>query len=509
MVTSISQTPIAQPTTTKTPDKTTKTSIFYVNDIHSNLTNIEKLKSASDQFDSFTPSDKPDKLKFSAGDISVGRDENFSKLGVTFQNLTGIMASAGGNHEFDLKKEDLAEVLKDTKYKLLGLNVSIPLDTETNKELSKDITKSYIQEQNGTKYGVIGLLPFNFAFHLSDPQEYKDFGILSVEETIPLLQKEVDKIKEQGVNKIILLSHEGYSADVQLAKSVEGIDVILGGHTHDLIKGIEEGKNLFYSKKTGEPTIITQAGRNGDYFGVLNLEFNDKGVITKAQNNVSKAENFPKSLVMRYFTDKILGKSEVIGTIKSAPKHVHTLITENPGVNFLADAEKSELGVDLAMINAGNIRACLEEGPLTDRDLQIITPFDNKLWIVKLTEKELVDSLKVSAKSLTSVDNTPGILQFSGLKYTMSKSGEVKEATFVDKDGKETPINVINPNPFKTYRVAVDDFIAKGGNGYLSGNLDSVEIKFDFDKNKLIMEHLKKLNAPIEISSEKRIKFVD
>lgn len=510
MVNSITQTAPNTVSGKNPSSKTTKTSIFYVNDVHSNLKNIEKLKSASDEFDAFVPSENTDKLKFSAGDIGVGRDATFSKLGVAFQNLTGIMASAGGNHEFDLKKEELTEVLKDAKYKFLGMNVGIPQNTQANRDLRKQITNSYIQEQNGTKYGVIGLMPHNFAFHLSDPQEYSDFDIYSIERTIPALQKEIDKMKEQGVNKIIVLSHEGYTADVKLAQSVEGIDVVLGGHTHDLIKGLEEGKNLFYSKKTGEPTIITQAGKNGDYFGVLNLEFNENGVITKAQNNVSKTEAFPRNSIMKFFTDKILGKPEVVGTVKSSPKHVHTLTTENPGVNFLADIEKKELGVDIAMINAGNIRACLEEGPLTDRDLQIITPFDNKIWILKLSEKELVDALKVSGKSLTSVDNTPGILQFSGIKYSLSnKTGEVKEASIVDKDGKEIPIDVNNPNPFKTYRVAVDDFIAKGGNNYLSGNLDNVEKKYDFDKNKLIADYLKKNPAPIVISDEKRIKFVD
>lgn len=509
MVSSVSQTPTTPSTTAKAAPKTTRTSIFYVNDVHSNLNNIAKLKSAADAFDAFTPSEKTDKLKFSSGDIGVGRDKKFSKVGVVFQNSAGIMASAGGNHEFDLKKEELVEVLKDAKYKFLGLNVDVPQDSEVNKELRKDIIKSYIQEQNGEKYGVVGLMPFDFAFHLSDPDEYKDFAIPTIEKSIPSIQKEVDELKKQGVNKIVMLSHAGYAADVHLAKSVEGIDVILGGHTHDLLKGIEEGKNLFYSKKTGEPTIITQAGMNGDHFGVLNLEFNDKGVITKAQNNINNSIDYPRNAIMKFFTDKILGKPEVVGMIKSSPKHVHDLISENPGVNFLADAERTELGVDIAIINAGNVRASVEEGPITNRDLQIITPFDNKTWIVKMTEKELVDAIIVGAKSLAKDDNTPGILQFSGVKYTMSKSGEVKAASFVDLNGKETPIDVNNPNTFKTYRVAVDDFIAKGGNKYMMAKPEAIEQKFDFDKNKLIIDYLKKHPEPIEVPTEKRITIVD
>ena len=163
MLNTVSQATAAPQTGVKTTQKTTKTSIFYVNDVHSNLNNIAKLKSASDSFDAFTPSDKTDKLKFSAGDIGVGRDANFSKVGVMFQNSIGIMASAGGNHEFDLKKHELVDVLKDSKYKVLGLNVEMPQDSETNKELRKDIIKSYVQEQDGTKYGVIGLMPFDFS----------------------------------------------------------------------------------------------------------------------------------------------------------------------------------------------------------------------------------------------------------------------------------------------------------------------------------------------------------
>lgn len=489
--------------------KTTKASIFYVNDVHSNLINLEKLKSASDAFDSFTPSEQTDKLKFSAGDICVGRDENLNKLGIAFENATNIMASAAGNHEFDLYKKDLVNALKDNNYKLLGLNVKIPETSEENKEIRKEITSSYVQEINGTKYGVIGIMPFDFMFHLSDSEAYRDFEILPIEKTIPLIQKEADKLKEQGINKIILLSHAGLGADREIAQAVEGIDVIIGGHTHDLVKGVQEGKNLFYSKKTGTPTIITQAGRNGDYFGVLNLEFDENGVITTVQNNVTKTAPFEKSLIMKYLVDKILGKPRVVGAINSAPKHEHTLIAENPSADFVLDAEKSELGVDLVLINSGNFRSSFEPGNLTDRDLKTLTPFDNKVWIIKLTEKEIIDALKTGAKSLAAEDYMPGIIQCSGLKYTMSKSGELKNVTYIDKDGTEKQIDINNPNPSKIYTVATDDYVAKGGNGYLSNKEDAVIQKFPFDKNKLVEDYLRKVNAPVDIKSDNRIQIVD
>ena len=83
------------------------------------------------------------------------------------------------------------------------------------------------------------------------------------EQTIKELQEEVAKLQQQGVNKIILLSHEGNTVEKEIAQRVTGIDVILGGHSHDLIEGVTPGENLFYSP-SGEPVVITQAGRDGN-----------------------------------------------------------------------------------------------------------------------------------------------------------------------------------------------------------------------------------------------------
>lgn len=497
MVTSVSQTP-----------QTTKTSIFYVNDVHGQALNLERLKNASTEFDNTTG--VGDKLKLSAGDFCLGMGIPLNKLAIFAQNALGIAATAGGNHEFDMDKKDLVNVLKNSNYKILGLNVVIPEDTAENKTIHDKVTKSYIQEQNGTKYGVIGLFPYDFAFHVTKPEEYSDFKILSMEETIPLVQKEIDNLKDQGVNKIILLSHTGYVEDVKMAKSVEGIDVILGGHSHDLIKGIEEGKNLFYSTKTGNPTIITQAGKDGRYFGVLNLEFNDDGVITKAQNNVSRTDNYPRNAVMEYFANKFLGEPVVVGKIASVPKYSFSLLNENPNADFVTDAIRDSLNVDIGLINPANLRASFEKGDLTDRYLSNLTPFKNDMCIFDVTEKELVDAIKIGGKSMNEPDGVPGLIQLSGVKYVVTKTGEVKSVTFVDKNGEEREIDINNPNPFKTYSVGADFYVAKGGNGYMTTNKwDVAKEKFNFDKDKLVIDYIKKLNTPVDIKTDGRIQIVD
>ena len=102
------------------------------------------------------------------------------------------------------------------------------------------------------------------------------------------IDKEAKRLKEEeGLKHIIVLSHGGNQLDKQLAKDSQDIDIIFGAHTHNLIKGITEGENLFYSK-TGEPVIITQAGKDGENLGILNVSFDQDGVIKKAQNNIIK-----------------------------------------------------------------------------------------------------------------------------------------------------------------------------------------------------------------------------
>lgn len=487
--------------------KTSKASIFYINDIHGQISNMERLKSASDSFDKSTADDKTTKLKFSSGDILLGESIQLNKLAVQFQNAIGINASAIGNHECDVTSKDFVDLTKDAKYKMLGLNIKMAPESPLNSVISK----SYIEEKDGEKYGVIGLMPYDLFNRIKHKSKEKEFQINDISTTTKELQQEIDKFKAQGINKIIVLSHTGYKNDIQIAKETSGIDIILGGHSHDLINGIEKDKNLITSK-SGEPVIITQGGRDGNYFGILNVEFNQDGVITKAQNNTTPSMNFRKNLPMKILTDLFLGKSPTVGTIAKEHQVSQKVLTEeNPNANFIADAIKSELGTDIVIVNSANLRGNFEKGPITERDIKNILPFKNKVTIIKINEKELVDSIAQSAISLTKSDNKPGIFQVSGLKYTLNKRGELLNLKFIDKSGTENTIDTKNPNSFKTYSIAVDDFIAKGGDGFdmLNKYNQPDTIKYEFDKDKLVAEYIQKQTTPIEIKPDGRIQIID
>ncbi len=495
----------------KSPDgkteanKPDRTSIFYINDFHGKSINMERAVTASNAFDHFVPSIPTDKLKLSSGDIQLGEPAPANKVMVEAQNIMGIMASAMGNHEYDTPSH-IAELIPLMGYKMLACNINIKPDNP----LYGKVEKSYIQEINGNKYGIIGATPVDLFSRLKYGKIFEELEIDGIDDTIRDIQGEVNKLKQQGVDRIILLSHVGFGYDQKIARETDGIDIILGGHSHNLVMDVKPNINLF-SSKSGEPVVITQAGRDGNYFGVLNVEWNNKGIMTKVQNNVTSTRGFKRNPVVRYIFEQILGKPKVVGVINSAPAPLNNASIEPSGhANFLCDCMREELGTDIALFGSATIRGFFEAGKLDTRWLEDISPFKNKMVVANYTEKEIVDMLRVSASSLVNTNNKPGIVHVSGLKYTISKDGKLKSASFVDKNGKETPLDIDNPRADKMYKTVLTDYYAQGHDGFTMLNkYDKAEKIYDFDVCKCVEDYMHKHTEPIDIVDDGRIQIVD
>ena len=481
-----------------------KLSIGYINDFHGQLTKMERtilpLKGAD--------------IRVTGGDTLLGDERNVSlnKGVVKFLNIADYEASPVGNHELDMDQKTFMTLTKDLKTKFVDANyrqvISNKEETEklynsTNKAPINDrFINSYIKEIKGQKYGLIGVSPVDINDRYTHPDYYNDCKVDSMEDTIKDVQKEVEGLNKQGVNKIILLSHLGYKLDKQMAKETSGVDIIIGGHSHNLVKDVKNGENLLYSK-SNEPVVITNAGKDGEYFGLLNVEFNKDGVLTSVQNNVIPTSKYGRNLIYTKILEQEMGNNEPIGYIKSVlPQPKNRLIEENPQANFVADAMKNELGVEMAFLNSANLRSSFETGSFTKLDAKMISPFNNQMVIANVTEKDLVDAFKFTAKTL--VNTRPGLFAVSGIKYSVRKSdGELLSMSKVDNTGKETPINIKNPSPTKTYRIAADSFVMRGGDKVSSLNYVGREEKvFEFDKDKLLCDYVKHLNKPVEIGAE-------
>ena len=490
-----------------TPPLVTKpvdASIFYISDLHGKMTNMERICYMAHQFDNNKTSAA--KLKLASGDILLGSNFLTNKVASNFLNWIGVTANALGNHELDATPDAFAEILKDARYKMLAINVTV----SPQSAMAGKIGKSVVEEHNGEKFGIIGTAPPDVLERVGTRESLDEIKVDDLPTTIKKVQEEVNRLKSQGVNKIIVISHIGLGGDKLMAQNTSGIDIILGAHTHDLIKNVKEGENLFYSK-SNEPVIITQIGKDGEYACVLNVSFDEKGIITKVQNNVSRTGIYNRTLPYRTAVESIIGKPEIIGKVISAPPApANRLISNNPHGNFIVDAMRHELGTDIAILNAGNIRGFFAEGDLDSRRINDVTPFEDKMLICNLTEKQIVDAIKIGGKSFVNPGNKPGILLVSGLEYKMNDKGELLELTFIDKNGVKSEINVNNPDVNKKYTVACDDFFAYGGDDYLPVNShpDYVIKKFDVDKNVYTANYIRKMKTPIEIKEDNRIELV-
>ena len=474
-------------------------SIGYVNDIHGQTNNMMRILSGL----------KGD-LKLSAGDNDIGDEKNtlVHKATTKFLNLANIRASALGNHEFDTKEEDFAKTIKNYDGDILTVNLKKESDDDENC-LQECLKKSIIVEVKGEKIGVIGASPVDMFERSAHSDYHKDCKVDDLDDTIDDIQEEIDDMKEQGINKIILLSHLGHKKDRIVAQNTTGIDVIVGGHTHELIKDIREGENLFYSKN-GEPVILTEAGRDGKAFGLLNLTFDKGGVIKKAQNNVAETSHFYRSMIHQYIFEDILGKPERVGYVKSAPLPPSTLIEENPHANFMCDAMRYELNADIALWNNAGPRNFFHEGILDSRDIRDIAPFRDGMSVADVSEKTLVDWFKnVIETTYKSHGYKPGLVAVSGLNYTVdSKNGKLAGMNFVDKNGHEHKIDIEHPREDKTYKVTADSFIMSAGadHGVLAPKEECT--RYTNSKDYYACEYIKHLDKPIEINQTGRIKFV-
>ena len=187
----------------------TKTSIFYINDYHGKTINMERTITASNIFDEKYKNQKDvDVFKLSTGDIMIGMDETTNKLAAIFQDIIGIEASTIGNHEFDMHN-NIEKFLPQMGFKVVSSNI----DVSENSPWKKAIQSSIIEERNGHKYGIIGACPTELNSLIVNGPIKDDIFVASTEQSILKIQKEVEKLQAQGVNKIILLSHLGYETD--------------------------------------------------------------------------------------------------------------------------------------------------------------------------------------------------------------------------------------------------------------------------------------------------------
>jgi len=350
----------------------------------------------------------------------------------------GYDAVALGNHDVSWGADKVAQIAEDTNADFLAANV---LDESPGGKLG--FLKPYkVIERGGVKIGILGLTTPMTA--LSSPQK----GIMEVENAADTASHYIRKMKsDEGVDMVVVLSHLGYEEDVNLAGKVKGIDVIVGAHSHTVMKDA--------GKVNG--TVIVQAGSEGKYVGDLEISFSpeEKKVLSYKENLVPitdeikpdrAAEAVMSPFVEKYrpLKDKVLGHTDeplVQSDMKRTNLH-----------RIFIDAQKMDS--DLAVASAFSVRRGMDKGDITFGKLFQMYPFDNELLQVKVKGADVLKFLEGGLSYSTGEQDSATLV--SGLTYRFNPAlEEGHRITSVTFDGKKISVDEFGK---KTLTVSMDNY---------------------------------------------------
>ncbi len=403
-------------------------------------------------------------------------------MAAEFMNQLGYDGMTVGNHEFDDGPEVLRGFVDTLTFPVLMSNADIsgePL-------LNDAIQKSTIIERGGERIGLIGLTPQN-TDELASPGPNVIF-------TPPAdaVQAEVDRLTEEGVNKIIVLSHSGYNVDIAVAEATTGVDVIVGGHTNTFLYSDDEDAAGPYPTMIGD-TAIVQAYAYGKFLGELNVTFDDMGVITEASgapllidSNVAE-DAAAKERIAELAVPLEEIRNEVVAEaadVLVGDRAVCRAMECSMG-NLIADAmlaRVAEQGVDVALMNSGGIRADIDAGEVTMGEVLTVLPFQNTLSTFQISGETLYEALENGASE--HADGAGRFLQIAGMTMTVDVSQEPGSRISDVMIGGE-PLDMA-----KTYGAVSNNFVRNGGDGF--SMLRDAENAYDFgpDVADVVAEYL-------------------
>lgn len=210
--------------------------------------------------DSIRAAEGADKvLLLHAGDFSQGTPY-FSELGgraeIEIMNGIGYDCTCLGNHEFDNGVEALCERLSSLSTTVVCANLDL-----SDSPLKDFVRPSVIIERGGMKIGIIGLV-----VNLKASVKSEVSGALKVLDNREVVNAEAAKLRAEGCDFVILLTHIGYSEDTALAREIKGVDLIVGGHSHTRCDGLKYIKDA-----EGRKVPVISDGQWGREMGVIKV----------------------------------------------------------------------------------------------------------------------------------------------------------------------------------------------------------------------------------------------
>ncbi|MBW2107568.1 MAG: 5'-nucleotidase C-terminal domain-containing protein [Deltaproteobacteria bacterium] len=445
------------------------------------------------------------------GTLYFARYEGLADLAL--MNLIGFDAMAAGNHEFDKGPAVFARFVKGARFPVLAANV----DASGNPALAGCLLPYVVKSFDGERVAIVGLAPPETPW-ISAPGRGVTFS-----DPMRVTKDVVKRLEAQGIDKIIVLSHCGYDQDIKMAKSINGVDIIVGGHSHTLLgdfhqMGLTSRGPYPTGVKTpsGAPVFVVQAWESAKVVGVLHVGFDDHGVVTACHGHpvilcgntfwtrtrggekvpvspgrrtrllalvdaaadieVTAEDKDALTILATYDQGIEALRREVIA--RAARDLVHTRIPGRRDLDagdvevrisdvaplvaqaMLWKVRDAGFAVQIFVQNAGGIRSGIAKGPVSAAQAYEVLPFGNTLWVIRLSGKAVRTTLE------KAVSRGGGAFPYvAGMRYRARKQGRKGfRVTGIEVEGEHG--TWIPLNDHATYLLATNGYLAKGGNGY-------------------------------------------
>ena len=476
-----------------------KTVILHTNDVHGAVEGYAYIAQLKADYEA----KGAEVILVDAGDFSQGTTYVSSTKGadaVTMMNAAGYDVVTLGNHEFDYGYAQLKENMSKAKFKVVCADVF-------NEDGTPIFDANYTYTtKSGVKVGFFGMETPETQTK-ANPALIKGLTFATGDAFTKAAADQVAALKDADV--VICLAHLGIDAEsapyrsTDLYAAVKGIDFIIDGHSHTVMTKGEKGEPI-QSTGTAFANIGVIVIDNATKKIESNSLFEIKEDTAKDATVAAAAKTIVDRVDAEY--DVVFAKSEVTLNGAKAPNGNRDSETNNG--DLITDAmlwkvmqNKEGLTVDadhvVAITNGGGIRAAIEPGDVTKKDINTVLPFGNTVVTIYITGEELLEVLEASTYSLP----VGGFPQVAGINYTISTAvaydanAETYPAStyYGPKSINRVTINSINGKEFKaddTYAVVTNDFSAAGGDTYYAFKAATAKFDTGIPLDEAVMEYV-------------------
>lgn len=382
-------------------------------------------------------------------------------------NAMKFDAMTVGNHEFDDSEDGLAGFLDKVQFPVVTANV---VATAASK-IGDRVKPSIVLEVGGQKIGIVGAVA-NDTAELATPGPN-----ITIAEDVAKISEQVQKLKQDGVDKIIALTHVGYPRDLEFIAKIPDVDVVVGGHTHTLLSNTDQKAEGPYPTLVDNPggykVPVVQAGQYSKYLGDLKVVFDDSGVVKESKGDpILIDSSFKPDEATLKRIDELKApiealKSKVVGTSEGPIEGDRKVcrVKECSMGNLVADATLARVkdqGVTIAFANSGGLRSSIDGGDVSMGEVLTVLPFQNTVATFQLKGEDIRAALE---NGVSQIDDGAGrFMQVSGLKYSFDRS-KPAGSRVVSVEVKEGDA-FVPLDPAKTYIVAANNYVRTGGDGF-------------------------------------------